>query len=56
MRVIKFFWIDYQISYTIGVETDTNFFGHYFLHTNAFVEKVCEFIDLIKVFSLLNDS
>ena len=32
---------------------DITFFGHYFLHTNMFVEK-SEFMDLIKAFSLLN--
>ena len=33
---------------------DIKFFGHYFLHTDVFVGKVCEFMDLIKAFSLLN--
>ena len=37
----------------ITVVTDITFFGHYFLHTNTFVEK-SEFMDLIKAFSLLN--
>ena len=37
-------------SYRITVVTDITFFGHYFLHTNTFVEK-SEFIDLKLKFS-----
>ena len=42
------------IVYTMTAVTDITFFGHYFLHSNIFVEKICEIMDLIKGFSLLN--
>ncbi len=52
MSLMPFFWIDYQISYTMTAVTDITLFGHYLLHGICW--KVCEFMDLIKAFSLLN--